>query len=98
MSQLKVGQKIPFTISDPKDVNENPAEAPVLQLGTSDSTVAVVTDVAEDTLSGFVQAVAVGSAVLVDGPEDGEVVLFGGGVDVVAGDAVSATVTFGEPV
>lgn len=97
MAQIKVGQKIPFSVSDFKDASGNPAAAPVLQAGTSDSTVAVVAEASADTLSGVVEAVSVGACDLVDGPEGGTVLLIGGAVEVVAGDATSGTVTFGEP-
>lgn len=98
MAQVKIGEKVPFNISDFKDAAGNTAATPTLQPSTSDSAVAVVVDVAPDTLSGAVQAVGVGVCDLVDGPEGGVVALQGGGVEVVAGDATSGTVTFGTTV
>lgn len=106
-TQLSVGFKMPFTIGGFTDAQGNAttvdATTPVTRLVVSDDTIADLVDVSADSLAGAVRALAPGTVQLqvdVDVDRGGGVrtITLIGDVEVLAGEAVTGAITFGEAV
>jgi hypothetical protein len=106
-AQVGIGFKLPYTVGGFTDAAGNPttvdATTPITRVAVSDATVADVVDVSGDSLAGAVRALAPGQCQLqvdVDVDRGGGVktITLIGDVEVVAGEAVSGAITFGEAV